>query len=47
MYIYILKKASSYFTEGVVSPWDLGIRVDVLQIPGERFALQGLAEGLT
>lgn len=36
---------SSYFTKWVVSPGDLGVGVDVLQVPGEGFALQGLAQG--
>ena len=35
-----------YLSEGVVSPGDLGVGVDVLQVPGEGLALQGLAEGL-
>lgn len=35
---------SSYFTKGVVSPWDLRVGINVLQIPGEGFAVQGVAE---
>lgn len=35
---------SSYFTKGVVSSRDLGVGINVLQIPGEGFAVQGVAE---
>lgn len=35
---------SSYFTKWVVSSWDLGVRINVLQIPREGLAAQGVAE---
>lgn len=40
-YIYNLSKInSSYFTKWVITSWDLGVRINVFQVPGKGLTLQ-------